>query len=82
MFGRDMRNHTVNNGIKFTKGSVDWAGGMCTNLMKEDSNPFLDGPDYIISMRKAVKKTKTNFGKSLAKGKGVDWVLTDYQFKR
>jgi hypothetical protein len=55
----------------FTSGSATGAGGIAATLMKEESNPFKDGPEIITAMRKAAKSASSNHGKALSNGKKV-----------
>jgi hypothetical protein len=55
----------------FTSGSATGATGIAATLMKEESNPFKDGPEIITAMRKAAKSASSNHGKALSCGKKV-----------
>jgi hypothetical protein len=82
MFGRGMRDHKANSGFLFTKATPIGAGTIATNLMKEDSVPFKDGPAVIEKMRKAATDFTSQLGKKLGNGAVYPWMMTLDDYKK
>ena len=71
-----MRDHKANSGYLFTVQKPTGADSIATNLMKEDSNPFKDGPAVIEKMRKAAKNYQSVIGKKLGNETSYPWMMS------
>ena len=71
-----MRDHKANNGYLFTVQRPGGADSIATNLMKEDSDPFKNGPAVIEKMRKAAKDYKSVVGRKLGNGTSYHWIMS------
>ena len=47
MFGRGMRDHLAGSGVLYTKKPADTAKTIATEIMNQESNPFLEGPEVL-----------------------------------
>ena len=84
MFGRGMRDHVTGTGVLYTKKPAGSHATLATELMIQESSPFLEGVDVIKEMKRQVKANTSKRGKKLANGTSVDWILnlSDYKKKR
>ena len=81
MFGRGMRDHLTGSGVLYTKKPADTAKTIAIEIMNQESNPFQEGPDVLLQMKKQAKNPSTNKGTRLANGANFDWITTLSAYK-
>ena len=77
-----MRDHKANSGYLFTVNKPHTAESGAANLMREDSDPFKDGPAVIEKMRKAATDFTSLLGKKLGNGAVYPWMMTLDDYKK